>query len=194
MGYRNGTYVAFDGLGQKNPTYSDFKYYGIIQGWAQNKNIEFKFINSHEKTYSVYDSSEYETLKSRIRERLASSKNMVLIISSNTRKKGSTLSYEIEQAVDRYTLPLIITYTDYAILAHPLGLSKLWPNALTSRIYNGKAKAVHIPFSKNAILDAINQFNVHNGALNDSLCYYSQKAHQSLGCETSSNVFKNTLK
>jgi hypothetical protein len=171
MGYRNGTYVAFDGLGQKKPVYSDFKYYGTIQAWSQNKNIEFKFINSHEKTYSVNDSSKYETLKSRIRERLASSKNMVLIISSNTRMKGSALSYEIEQAVDRYNLPLIITYTDYAILADPLGLSKLWPDALRSRIHEGKAKAVHIPFSKNAILDAISQFNVHNGTPNGALCH-----------------------
>jgi hypothetical protein len=33
---------------------------------------------------------------------------MVVIISSDTRKSGSMLSWEVEQAVDFYELPLII--------------------------------------------------------------------------------------
>lgn len=37
-----------------------------------------------------------------VRERLSASKNMVVILSENTRKSGSVLSYEIEQAIDNY--------------------------------------------------------------------------------------------
>lgn len=49
MANRTGTYIAFDGLGKTNPTESDFKYYATIQAWSAGKNIDFKFVNSHEK-------------------------------------------------------------------------------------------------------------------------------------------------
>lgn len=194
MGYRNGTYIAFDGLDQKNPSQSDFRYYGTIQAWAENKDIEFNYVDSHEKTYAVHDSSEKETLKSRVRERLSNSKNVIVIISSNTRMSGSMLSYEIEQAVDRYNLPLIIAYTDYSMLANPSDLAQCWPTALMLRVKNGKAKAIHVPFLKNAILDAINQFDVHKGNLKSSLSHYSQSAHHSFGCISSQRIFINTRK
>ncbi|WP_394339167.1 TIR domain-containing protein [Methanosarcina sp. UBA411] len=77
----NGTYIAFDGLGQTNPTLSDFKYYGTIQAWNENKNIDFKYVDSHDKTCAVRDSSLRTNLEARIRERLSNSKNMVVILS-----------------------------------------------------------------------------------------------------------------
>ena len=61
MANRTGTYVAFDGLGETDPTKSDFRYYATIQAWSANKNIEFKLTNSHEKTYAVRDSSSKAT-------------------------------------------------------------------------------------------------------------------------------------
>ena len=127
MSYRNGTYIAFDGLGQINPTLSDFKYYATIQAWAQNNNINFNYVDSHDKTYAVRDSSLRSTLEQRIRERLSNSKNVIIILSSDTRKSGSMLSYEIEQAVDTYSLPLIVAYVDYKIVADPNSLSHYWP-------------------------------------------------------------------
>ncbi len=74
MAYRSGTYIAFDGLGQTNPTLSDFKYYATMQAWASHKNIDFKYVDSHDKTCAVRDTSLRTTLESRIRERLANSK------------------------------------------------------------------------------------------------------------------------
>ena len=50
MSYRNGTYVAFDGNDTTDPTKSDMKYYGLLQSWNSNKNIEFSFSDSHKKT------------------------------------------------------------------------------------------------------------------------------------------------
>ena len=34
MAYRNGTYVAFDGNGQVDPTKGDLKYPGVLAGQA----------------------------------------------------------------------------------------------------------------------------------------------------------------
>ncbi|MFC4348849.1 TIR domain-containing protein [Kordiimonas lipolytica] len=182
MAYRNGTYIAFDGLGQTDPSKSDFRYYSTIQAWSSKKHIEFKFVNSHEKTYAVRDSSQRSTLESRIRERLAKSKNCLVILSDKTRSSGSMLSYEIEQAVDRYELPLIITYPGFNIVSKPILLKNRWPEALTERVHQETAYAIHIPFKKGAILDSISQFTVHANALTGPLNFYSAKAHSELGC------------
>ena len=42
MTNRTGTYFGFDGLGETDPTKSDFKYYSTVQAWAVGKHIEFK--------------------------------------------------------------------------------------------------------------------------------------------------------
>ncbi|WP_048159309.1 TIR domain-containing protein [Methanosarcina sp. WWM596] len=180
MTYRNGTYIAFDGLGQTDPILSDFKYYGAIQAWTANKNMDFKYVNSHDKTCAVRDSSLRTTLEARIRERQSNSKNMVVILSSDTRKTGSMLTYEIEKAVDYYKIPLIIAYVDYQVVAKPVKLSKYWPEALRSRIENGTAKAIHIPFTKDAILKSVEQFNVYNMPVT-AMDNYSKADHRTFG-------------
>jgi Lhr-like helicase len=118
MANRTGTYVAFDGLGKSDPTQSDFKYYATIQAWSANSNIEFNITNSHEKTSAVQDSSSQATLYARIKERLRASKNMLIILTNDTRYTGSVLSYEIEEAIDIYKLPLIISYPGYSSILH----------------------------------------------------------------------------
>ena len=115
---RTGSYIAFDGLGESDPLKSDFRYYSTLQAWAANKNIDFNFVNSHEKTYAVRDTSQRATLYARIRERLSASKNMLVIISKDTRFSGSVLSYEIEQAIDVYRIPLIIAYPGYSAICN----------------------------------------------------------------------------
>ena len=174
--------MAFDGLGQTDPTKSDFRYYSTIQAWAAEKHFEFKYVNSHDKTCAVRDTSLRSTLESRIRERLAASKNCLVILSGDTRKSGSMLTYEIEQAVDKYQIPLIITYVGFWKVMAPAELSARWPNALTQRINDKSATAIHIPFKKGAINDAISQFSVNTNNLTGSLNYYSLQAHKNLGC------------
>lgn len=181
MANRTGTYFAFDGLGETDPTKSDFKYYATVQGWDSAKGIEFKFVNSHEKAGAVRDTSKLETLKASIRQRLAASKNMVVIISRDTRKTGSLLSYEVEKAVDNYKIPLIIAYTGYNSITEPSALSNLWPTALAVRLNIGSTKAIHVPFKKDAILDAIGQFSVNGKQLSGSMINYTREAQKNWG-------------
>jgi len=180
MANRAGTYMAFDGLGKTNPTESDFKYYATMQAWAAGKHINFKFVNSHDKTAAVRDTSLRSTLESRIRERLAASKNCIVILSDDTRKSGSMLSYEIERAVDNSEIPLICVYTGYDTIYAPKQLSKRWPDALTKRINDGTADAIHIPFKKEILLSAINQFSVNNESPGGSLVTYTKEAQDLL--------------
>lgn len=179
---RTGTYVAFDGLGQLDPTKSDYRYYSMLQAWSANKNIDFKFTNSHEKTYAVRDTSSKETLYSRIRQRLGASKNMLIILSEDTRKMGSVLSYEIEQAIDVYKIPLIITYPGYsAIWGVGNDLAAMWPDALAKRIDKNGTQAIHIAFQQKAIIDAIPRFTVNGEKLSDGRNYYSKETYERWG-------------
>lgn len=180
MANRTGTYIAFDGLGKTNPTESDFRYYSTIQAWSAGKNIDFKFVNSHDKTAAVRDTSLRSTLESRIRDRLAASKNCIVILSDDTRKTGSMLSYEIEKAVDLYEIPLICMYVGYEKINAPKELSGRWPNILTARINNGTANAIHVPFKKDILLTAINQFSVNGDSPGGPLVTYTNEAQEKM--------------
>lgn len=181
MANRTGTYVAFDGLGEDDPTKSDFRYYATIQAWSANKNIEFSLTNSHEKTYAVRDTSLRATLYSRIQERLRASKNMLVILTKDTRYTGSVLSYEIEQAIDTYKIPLIIAYPGYQAILNVDSHSDLWPKALAERINNVNTEAIHIAFKKDCILNAITSFHVNGEHLSNGKNYYSREAHVQWG-------------
>jgi len=181
MANRTGTYVAFDGLNQTDPTKSDFRYYSTIQAWDANNKIDFKFVNSHDKTNAVRDTSTRETLEARIRERLSVSKNMLVILSSDTRKSGSMLVYEIEQAVDTYKLPLICVYTGYRVVRYVDQLSSRWPTALSTRIGNEAAKAIHIAFAQKPIFDAIGQFGVNGKVPATAKNYYRPDVYKEWG-------------
>jgi len=177
---RTGTYIAFDGQGKTNPTESDFRYYSTIQAWSAGKSIDFKFVNSHDKTAAVRDTSLRSTLEFRIRERLAASKNCIVILSDDTRKSGSMLSYEIEKAVDDYKIPLICVYVGYQKINTPSQRSSRWPSALTTRIYAGTADAIHVPLKKDILLTAINQFSVNGSSPGGSLVTYTNEAQEKM--------------
>jgi hypothetical protein len=181
MPNRTGTYVAFDGLGETDPTKSDFKYYATIQAWSANENIEFSLTNSHEKTYAVRDTSKRVTLYSRIQDRLRVSKNMLVILTNQTRYTGSVLSYELEQAIDTYKIPLIIAYPEYSYILNVDSHSDTWPKALSERINANTVQAIHVAFSKVVIWDAINQFYVNGESLTGGKNYYGRDAYKKWG-------------
>jgi len=181
MVYRTGTYIAFDGLGKANPAESDFRYYATIQGWSKLKTTAFNLTNSHEKASAVRDTSKLETLRASIRQRLASSKNMLVILSDDTRKQGSVLSWEIEKAVDQYKLPLIVAYTGYNSILEPKSLANRWPSTLAERINDKSASAIHIPFKRDAMFDAIGRFTVNGEDIGGSLQFYTEAAHRGWG-------------
>lgn len=182
MAYRNGTYVAFDGQGTTNPTQSDLKYLGLLRSWNNSKNYELTFSDSHLKTYQVLDTSQKRTLENRLMERLRNSKNMLLILSSDTNYDRGMLNFEIEKAVDVYELPIIVAYTGCDYLLDAKTYSDRWPKALKSRVEDGSLRAIHIAFKEKAIMSAISQFSVHskgNNILTSPLHTYIKAAYQS---------------
>lgn len=195
MANRTGTYVAFDGLGQTDPTKSDFKYYSTIQAWDANNKADFRFVNSHDKTDAVRDTSKRATLEARIQERLRASKNVLVILSPQTRASGSMLAFEIEQAVDVYELPLICVYTGYRVVRYVDQLSSRWPTALSTRIGNETVKAIHVAFAQKPILDAVGQFGVNGKVPATAKNFYKPDVYRKWGLlnawESEDNLLKS---
>lgn len=180
MAYRNGTYVAFHAQGTNIPIGSDIKYYNLLKAWTAKKDDDFTFVNSHDKTYAVRDSSRKITLQNRLKERLANSKNMVLIVTSTTKLDRDWVPFEIAYAVDKCQLPIIVVYPDYKWILKPGLLQDLWPKALQERIESNRVRAIHIPFNKTLVSDAINQFHLNNKPSN-GIDFYSKQTYRNLG-------------
>ncbi len=180
MAYRNGTYIAFHAAGSIDPTASDIKYYRLLKAWHEHDDIDFQFINSHDKVAGVRDSSTKETLRRSLLARLGNSKNMVLIVGQSTRTDTDWVPFEIEKGVDSYALPIIAVYPGYDSICDPKALSPLWPVALATRINLGTAKVIHIPFKQIVVDMAIRQFHINNMP-QGGLTYYSREAYASMG-------------
>ena len=165
MAYRNGTYIAFHAGGTTDQTASDIRYYRLLKAWHENDDVEFRFINSHEKASAVRDTSKKETLRRSLRERLNSSRNMILIIGETPKSDTDWVPFEIAYAINSCKIPIIATYTDYYKITAPALLAHLWPPALANRIRNGTARVIHIPFKQKVIDAAIRQFDLNNQPL-----------------------------
>ena len=87
----------------------------------------------------------------------------MLIVGETTRLDTDWVPFEIEKAIDTYGIPIIVAYTVYKnAIRNPTALSDYWPPALKTRINNGTASAIHVPFKQAPLYDAIGQFSHEN--------------------------------
>ena len=98
MPYRNKTFVSFDGD-------TDMHYYRLMQAWTQNDGIDFNFYNAHDLN-TARDSSQEESIKAQLAERMRNSKVFVLLVGERTQYLTKFVRWEIEQAISR-ALPII---------------------------------------------------------------------------------------
>jgi Thoeris protein ThsB, TIR-like domain len=180
MAYRSGTYVAFHAAGTSNPTASDMRYYGTLKMWREHDGLDFNWTDSHEKVAAIRDSSSKLRLRTVLSGRLRNSKNMVLIVTQDTRLDTDWVPFEIGYAVDTCAIPIIAAYPDYTYIQAPAELSPLWPKALADRIWAKTARVIHVPFKLEPLKDAIGQFT-HDSMPNTSLNYYTREAYASFG-------------
>lgn len=162
MGYRNGIYVAFNGCGTTDPTDSDIKYFNVLKAWKENKNIDFSFVDSHQKTYRVLDSSTKKTLLSRLDERMSNSKLMFLIVTDRTKDSSDVVDHEIIRAIDHDEIPIVVAYTDKdAIKKVSSDMKNKLPKSLKDRVENKECKILFIPYKVKAVKRAFEDFGVN---------------------------------
>ncbi|WP_280410272.1 TIR domain-containing protein [Nocardia brasiliensis] len=102
MSYRNKTYVAFAS--------ENIGYYRLMEAWRDNDNIDFDFYDAHD-LYISKDTSKPETIKRNLRERMKNAKQVVLLGSSDAKRKGgdgvSFLAHEIDLIIE-FDLPVVV--------------------------------------------------------------------------------------
>ncbi|AUG52222.1 TIR domain-containing protein [Thalassospira marina] len=172
MAYRNGNYAAFyvaepfdeDALGAHAA--KDFCYYNMLRAW-KGKDSSFPFNDSHDKTYNVRDNSNWGlTLKPRLRQRLRSSKNIVLFLSSNT-KSSKALREEMDYGINDQGLPVIVIYPEFDSKESLLTngdikerVKKLWDKLPIFRDSMGEVPTLHVPLKKILIKRALNDIDL----------------------------------
>lgn len=171
MAYRNGNYSAFYVAEPFNTSTlgahatKDFCYYKMLRAW-KGKEASFPFNDSHDKTYNVRDGSDWEkTLKPRLQERLRSSKNIVLFLSSST-VNSRALREEIDYGINNQGLPVIVIYPEYDSKASLLinaslkqSVKNLWDKLPIFRDSMSKVPTLHIPNKKDIIEAALKDSN-----------------------------------
>lgn len=98
MAYRNKVFVSFDGD-------NDIHYYRLMKAWKQNDHTSFQFADAHDINVAL-DTSQEETIKARLRERLRNSYVVVSLIGQNTRYLYKFVRWELEHAIS-LGLPVI---------------------------------------------------------------------------------------
>ena len=106
MSYRNKTYVAFAS--------EDIKRYYLMEAWRENESIDFDFYDAHDLFISR-DTSQPETIKKNLRERMKNAKQVVLLGSTSAKTKGSDgtsfLAHEVKVMME-FDLPVVIANLD----------------------------------------------------------------------------------
>lgn len=160
---RTFTYCAFYVAEPFNPgalgahATKDFCYYNLLRSW-KGGDSSFPFSDAHATTYSVRDDSDWEkTLKPRLRERMRSSKNMVLFLSSDT-SNSRALREEIDYGINDQGLPVIVVYPEYETKESLLydgnlkqSVKNLWNNIPVFRDSMQAVPTLHVPMKKDLI-------------------------------------------
>jgi hypothetical protein len=168
MASRSGNYTAFYVAEPFSPSSlgahatRDFCYYNTLRMW-KGADASFPFTDSHAMTYSVRDGSDWETtLKPRLRERLRASKNIVLILSSDT-ANSRAVKEEVDYGINDQGLPVIVIYPEYdskeSLLVNgslKQSVKNLWEKLPVFRDSMNKVPTLHVPMAKAQITSALN--------------------------------------
>lgn len=184
MVVRNGNYAAFyvaepfssTALGAHATP--DFLYYNQLRMW-KGADSKFPFIDSHDKTYSVRDGSDWEsTLKPRLRERLRASKNIVLFLSKST-LASRALSEEIDYGINSEGLPIIVVYPDFNSKASlrsgdsfAPGITSLWNKVPIFKSSMSNVPTIHVPLLKDVVSLALSNSDFMLNTKASASAYY----------------------
>ena len=169
MSYKNKTYVAFDGD-------NDIAYYRIMQAWKSNDHIDFNFYDAH-GINSARDSSEEESIKAQLRERMANSSQMILLVGDNTKYLRKFVPWEIELARKK----------DIPIIVVNLNNKKEYDDDKCPSAIKDWTYTINIPFKMKIIKYALDNFPTayekykNDPEHNDHRYYYKDSVYEDLG-------------
>lgn len=99
MGYRDPTYVVFDGD-------SDKWAYAYFLGWKKNDNVDFDFYDAHDLDNMTSWAQGEAYVKARLKERMRKSACVAVLIGDNTKNLYKFVRWELELA-QSMDLPIV---------------------------------------------------------------------------------------
>jgi hypothetical protein len=165
MGYGNKTYVIFDGD-------NDMWAYAFMKGWKQNEHVDFDFHDAHALN-KLMDWSSENTVKGKLRERFASTKQAIVLIGENTKNLYKYVRWELETCLK----------LDLPIVAVNLNNKRQMDDDRCPPILKGKP-VVHVAFKMKIIRHALDEFceeygSAYKGVMTD--IYYPDPVYAAKG-------------
>jgi len=140
MGYRNKTYIIFDGE-------QDIWAYKYMKGWKVNRHIDFDFHDAHDVFRLTNRAVDENYIKSKLRERFKTAKQVIVIVGDSTKNLHRFVRWEIEVAQS----------LDLPIIGVNLNDLRKQDNERVPPILRDKY-VVYIPFKLKIIKYALDQF------------------------------------
>ena len=117
-----------------------------MKGWNQSEHIDFDFYDAHDLR-PLTDGASEETVRNRLRQRLANSKQAIVLIGENTRYLYKFVRWEIETAQE----------LDFPIIGVNLNGSRRYDAELCPPILRDRY-VVHVAFKAKIIQYALDNF------------------------------------
>jgi hypothetical protein len=111
MPYRNKTFVSFAS--------EDIGSYRLMTAWREHQHIDFDFYDAHDLN-TARDTSSVETIERRLSERLANTKQVVMLIGDVTKSKaenGMSFIHHEVTVIKRLKLPVIFANLNQSRIA-----------------------------------------------------------------------------
>lgn len=141
MAYRNKTYVAFDGD-------NDMHYYNLLKAWRDNENIDFGLLDAHDIN-SARDTSQTESIRAQLRERLQNSKVILLLVGESTARLTRFVKWEIDYA-HKIDLPIVVANLNKK--------RRYDASRCPSAVLDDDVYTVHISYERDIIKYALDHF------------------------------------
>ena len=169
MAYRNRTYVIFDGD-------NDIWAYGRMKGWKALPTVDFDFYDAHDLGSELTDRASEETVKTRLRSRFSSAKQVIVLIGARTRFLYRFVRWELDVALE----------LDLPIIAVNLNGKRFMDVDRCPPIIRAEY-VVHVPFRRAIIRHALEKFpHQHRSRIpgTSGPLYYPYSVYESLGLNT----------
>ncbi|WP_445714231.1 TIR domain-containing protein [Flavobacterium sp.] len=137
--YRNKTYVCFDAD-------TDMWAYRFMKGWKNNDRIDFDFHDAHDLN-NLRDGSSEATIKAKLKERMKSTKLLIVLVGEKTKNLHRFVRWEMEIALE-LDIPIVAVY---------LNLSRTLDKTVCPPIIRDEL-VLHIPYKQAAIKWAIDNW------------------------------------
>lgn len=144
MSFRNKTYIIFNADYPKDK--GDMGWYNLMTAWNANESIDFNFHNAHDLN-NLRDGSSDDQIKRKLRERMANSKQVIVLVGEHTKNMYKFVRWEIEIAMSM-DIPIIAVNLDKTN-----GSGSRTPAILEDNCY-----FVSVPFAVKKVKHALDKF------------------------------------